>query len=145
MSIPNAIVRTLDLPHSQEKVWAALTTLDGLTGWFGSHADGEMAPGRDVLMRWEQHDDGMRTLSIKVVDPMSTFAFSWGISGAPEGDPRQTYVEFALEPTRSGTRLTVTESGFAQLPDEWLEPSYQGNVEGWGTELDELVAYLHAA
>ncbi len=48
-------------------------------------------------------------------------------------------------PTGSGTRLTVTESGFAQLPDEWLKPSYLGNVEGWRAELDELVAYLDAA
>jgi hypothetical protein len=80
-------------------------------------------------MRWEQYDDGMKTLAIKVVDPMSVFAFCWGISGAPEDDPRQTYVEFALEPTASGTRLTVTESGFAQLPEEWLEPSYQGNFQ----------------
>ena len=54
-------------------------------------------------------------------------------------------VEFALEPTTSGTRLTVTESGFAQLPDEWIEASYQGNTEGWKAELGELVAYLDAA
>jgi uncharacterized protein YndB with AHSA1/START domain len=145
MPIPNTITRTLDLAHPQEKVWAALTTTDGIAGWFGSHADGEMAPGHDVRMRWEQYDDAQATLAIKVVDPMSVFAFCWGISGAPEGDPRRTYVEFALEPTASGTRLTVTESGFAQLPDEWLEPSYQGNVEGWRSELDELVAYLDAA
>lgn len=145
MPIPNTITRTIELRHSPENVWAALTTLDGITGWFGSHADGEMTPGHDVAMPWEQYDDGKRTLAIKVVDPMSVFAFCWGISGAPEGDPRQTYVEFALEPAAEGTRLTVTESGFAQLPDEWLEPSYRGNVEGWRCELGELVSYLDAA
>ncbi|MDQ1642163.1 MAG: hypothetical protein QOJ90_1514 [Actinomycetota bacterium] len=144
MPIPNAITRTLDLAHRQEKVWDALTTLDGITGWFGSHADGEFKPGHDVRMRWEQHDMEA-TLAIQVVDPMSVFAYSWGINGAPEGDPRRTYVEFALEPTAGGTRLTVTESGFAQLPDEWLEKSYEGNTEGWRAELDELVAYLDAA
>jgi uncharacterized protein YndB with AHSA1/START domain len=95
-------------------------------------------------MRWEKYD-ATATLAIKVVDPMSVFAFCWGISDAPAGDPRQTYVEFVLEPTPPGTRLTVTESGFAQLPDEWLEGSYQGNVEGWHSELDELIAYLDAA
>ena len=145
MPIPNAITRTLDLAHPQEKVWAALTTLDGLTGWFGSHADGQLAPGEDVRMWWEQYDNGQQTLAIKVVDPMSVFAFCWGISGAPEDDPRRTYVEFALAPTASGTRLTVTESGFAQLPDEWLHATYEGNTEGWRAELDELVAYLDAA
>ena len=145
MPIPNTITRTLDLVHPQEKVWGALTTLDGITSWFGSHAEGELTPGHDVLMRWEQHDNMEATLAIKVVDPMSVFAYSWGINGAPAGDPRRTYVEFALEPTASGTRLTVTESGFAQLPDEWLEPSYQGNIEGWRSELDKLPAYLDAA
>lgn len=145
MPIPNTITRVLDLAHPQEKVWDALTTLDGLTGWFGSHAEGKVAPGEDVLMRWEQYDNGEQTLGIKVVDPMSVFAYCWGISAAPAGDPRRTYVEFVLEPTTGGTRLTVTESGFAQLPDEWLEKSYEGNTDGWRAELGELVAYLDAA
>lgn len=145
MPIPNTITRTVELAHPQDKVWAALTTLDGMAGWFGSHADGEMTPGNEVNVRWEQYNGERAALAIKVVDPMSVFAFCWGVSGAPEGDPRRTYVEFTLEPTASGTRLTVTESGFAQLPDEWLESSYQGNIEGWRSELDELVAYLDAA
>lgn len=145
MPIPNTIVRTLDLPHPQEKVWSALTTLDGLTGWFGSHAEGEVAPGCDVVMRWEQYDNGQQTLAIKVVDPMAVFAYCWGISGAPADDPRRTYVEFALAPTATGTRLVVTESGFAQLPDEWLGQTYEGNTQGWASELAELVAYLDAA
>jgi uncharacterized protein YndB with AHSA1/START domain len=145
MPIPNAIIRTLDLAHPQQKVWSALTTIDGLTGWFGSHAEGEVAPGREVRMRWQQYEGAEQTLAIQVVQPMSVFAYSWSINGAPAGDPRRTYVEFALEPTATGTRLTVTESGFAQLPDEWLEASYQGNTEGWRSELAELVTYLDAA
>src|SRR3954452_9796809 len=103
MSIPNTITRTLDLQHPQDKVWNALTTLDGLTKWFGSHAEGQVAPGQDVVMTWEQYDHGQQVLAIKVVDPMSVFAYCWGISGAPAGDPRRTSVEFALEPTTSGS------------------------------------------
>jgi uncharacterized protein YndB with AHSA1/START domain len=145
MPIPNAITRTLDLTHPREKVWAALTTIDGLTRWFGSSAEGEVAPGEDVVMRWEQYDNAEQVLAIKVVEPMTRFAYCWRISGAPTDDPRRTYVEFVLDPGAGGTRLTVTESGFAQLPDEWLEQSYSGNTEGWRAELGELVAYLDAA
>ena len=94
-------------------------------------------------MRWEQHGHEA-TLAIKVVEPMDVFAYCWPIVGAPDGDPRRTYVEFRLEPTRVGTVLTVTESGFAQLPDE-LMASYEGNTQGWASELDEMVAYLDAA
>ena len=143
MPIPNSITRTVELPHPQAKVWAALTTIDGLTAWFGSHADGVVAPGEEVVMSWEQH--GFQTkLSIKVVDPMNVFAYCWPIVGAPQGDPRRTYVEFRLEPRGSGTALTVTETGFAQLPEEWVT-AYNGNTEGWAAELGELVAYLDAA
>ena len=143
MPIPNTITRRLDLRHPREKVWAALTTPDGLTGWFGSHVDGRIEPGHDVRMRWEQHGHEA-TLSIKVVDPMDVFAYCWAIVGTAEDDPRRTYVEFRLEPAADGTVLTVTETGFAQLPDALLA-SYQGNTDGWAAELAELVAYLDAA
>lgn len=145
MPIPNTITRTLELAHPQERVWDALTTNTGLAGWFGSHVEGEIAPGRDIVMRWEEHNNFTKTLAVKVVEPKSLFAYTWGINGAPDGDPRQTYVEFTLVVTEAGTRLTVTETGFAQLPDEWLDSSYAGNRQGWQTELDKLPAYLDAA
>jgi uncharacterized protein YndB with AHSA1/START domain len=143
MPIPNAIVRTLDLAHPQEKVWEAVSTPAGLAGWFGSSVEGDVTPGSDIVMTWE--GGHVANLAVKVVDPMSVFAYCWGIPVAPEDDPRRTYVEFVLQPTEGGTRLVVTESGFAQLPDAWLEQSYAGNTEGWKAELGELVAYLDAA
>lgn len=52
-------------------------------------------------------------------------------------------MEFALEPTSTGTTLTMVESGFAQLPDAGEhKTAYSGNTEGWTDELGELVAYL---
>ncbi len=60
-------------------------------------------------------------------------------------DQRRTYVEFTLEPIDSGTRLTVVESGFAQLTGDTYAKAYGGNVEGWQLELGELVEYLNAA
>jgi len=142
MPIPNAISRQLRLPHSPAATWAALSTPDGLAGWFGQKAEGEVVPGSTVIMSW---DNGHRTqLDIKVVEPEALFAYCWPIYGVPPEDPRRTYVEFRLEPSDDGTTLTVTESGFAQMPDEWLS-RYQGNSEGWGAELGELVAYLAAS
>jgi uncharacterized protein YndB with AHSA1/START domain len=142
MPIPNAIVRSLELAHPVEKVWAALSTADGLSGWFGKDVSGDVVPGAELTMGFE----GGHTaeLSVKVVDPQSVFAYCWKVYGVPDDDPRRTYVEFRLTPSASGTSLTVTESGFAQLPDEWLK-SYEGNTQGWAAELGELVAYLDAA
>jgi Activator of Hsp90 ATPase homolog 1-like protein len=73
------------------------------------------------------------------------FGFTWQIYGLPDDDPRRTYVEFTLEPDGAGTRLTVVESGFSQLPDDVHRVAFDGNTEGWAKELGELVDYLAAA
>ncbi len=44
-----------------------------------------------------------------------------------------------------GTRLTVTETGFAQLPEDVYRKAFDGNTEGWAKELGELAGYLDAA
>lgn len=141
MPIPNTISRVLDLPHPQATVWSALTTNRGLASWFGNTVEGDLAPGSEVVMSWDVGH--VARLAVKVVEPMSVFAYCWPVHGVPDDDPRRTYVEFVLTPAGSGTRLTVTESGFAQLPDEWLT-SYEGNVSGWRSELDELATFLDA-
>ena len=66
------------------------------------------------------------------------------VIGLPKDDPRRTYVEFTLEPVGAGTRLTVVESGFAQLPTDAHRTAYEGNTKGWASELGELVSYLDA-
>ena len=67
-----------------------------------------------------------------------------GSHGFPRSHPRRTYVEFTLEPAGSGTRLTVVESGFAQLPEDAYRTAYDGNTRGWASELGELTDYLDA-
>jgi uncharacterized protein YndB with AHSA1/START domain len=94
-------------------------------------------------MRW---DNGYSTtMRVERVEPPTVFGFTWQIYGLPAEDPRRTYVEFTLEPAGSGTRLTVVETGFAQLPDDLHHEAYNGNTKGWASELGELVDYLDAA
>ncbi len=146
MPIPDRIERTVELAHPPQRVWDALTSAEGLGGWFGNRATVDLRPGGAAQVEWDM-DGKIHTaaLTIIVVEPPARFAWTWGIEGLPEGDPRRTYVEFTLAAAGAGTRLTVVESGFAQLPDDLLETAYQGNVEGWQKELDELAAYLASA
>jgi uncharacterized protein YndB with AHSA1/START domain len=142
MGFPDRIERTVEVAHPPAKVWAALTTAEGLGAWFGNAATIDLRPGGAAEMTWtEGHKASMR---IERVEEPLVFGFTWGIDGLPDDDPRRTYVEFTLMPTGSGTRLTVVESGFAQLPDEAYRKAFEGNTEGWASELGELVAYLDA-
>jgi hypothetical protein len=115
MGFPDRIERTLQVAHPPEKVWAALTTAEGLGAWLGNDATIELRPGGSARMRWtDGHAVAMR-------------------------------VERVEEPTGAGTRLTVVEAGFAQLPEDTHREVYDSHTEGWPRELAELVDYLDAA
>lgn len=143
MGFPDSIERTVALAHPPGKVWAALTTAAGLSGWFGTEARIDLRPGGSGWMRW----DGGETAELRVerVEATEVFGFTWPISGLPEDDPRRTYVEFTLEPMGAGTLLRVVETGFAQLSEDAHRQAFDGNVEGWASELAELAAYLDAS
>ena len=143
MAFPDRIERTVQLAHPPKKVWAALTTAEGLGTWFGHQATIDLRPGGTGQMTWNSGDKA--ELRIERVDEPTIFGFTWHIYGLPAEDPRRTYVEFTLEPVDTGTRLTVVESGFAQLPDEDYRKAFSSNTEGWASELGELVDYLNAA
>ncbi len=140
MGFPDRIERTVELAHPPAKVWSALTTAEGLAAWFGQEASIDLRPGGTARMSW---DNGFnQTMRIERVEEPTVFGFTWQIYGLPDADPRRTYVEFTLEPVGHGTRLTVVETGFAQLPDDTHHDAFGGNTRGWASELGELVDYL---
>jgi uncharacterized protein YndB with AHSA1/START domain len=140
MAFPDRIERTLELAHPPAKVWAALTTAEGLGTWFGNRAEVDLRVGGLAKLTWDSGDAA--TLTIERVEPPHVFAYTWPIYGLPDADPRRTYVEFTLRPHGSGTTLTMVETGFGQLNNDEHKAAFGGNTDGWTNELGELVAYL---
>ena len=143
MPFPDRIERTVEIAHPPATVWAALTTAEGISAWFGKDAAIDLRPGGSARVT----GDSGRTYHMRVerVEEPTVFGFTWPIHGQPEDDPRRTYVEFTLEPAGTGTRLTVVESGFAQLPEDAHRTAYDGNTRGWADKLGELAGCLDAA
>ena len=141
MGFPDRIERTVHIAQPPDKVWTALTTAEGLSAWFGHHATIDLRTGGAAHMSWDHgHSVDMR---IERIEEPTVFGFTWPILDGD--DPRRTYVEFTLEPAGAGTRLTVVETGFAQLPDDAHRKAYDSHTQGWASELDELVDHLDAA
>jgi uncharacterized protein YndB with AHSA1/START domain len=143
MAFPDRIERTVEIAQPPAEVWAALTTAEGLSAWFGNEATIDLRPGGSASMRWDSENTA--DMRVERVEEPAVFGFTWHIYGLPDDDPRRTYVEFTLEQAGIGTRLTVVESGFAQLPDDAHHTAYDGNARGWVSELGELIDYLDAA
>ena len=143
MAFPDRIERTVQVAAPPGQVWAALTTAEGLAAWFGDQATIDLRPGGAGRLSWDSGESV--DLRVERVEEPTVFGFTWHIHGLPEDDLRRTYVEFTLEPAGAGTRLTVIETGFAQLPEGTYRKVFDGHTEGWGRELGELAGYLDAA
>jgi uncharacterized protein YndB with AHSA1/START domain len=142
MGFPDRIERTVRIDRPLDRVWTAITTAEGLGTWFGNSAEIDLRVGGAAKLMWDSGDTA--ELRIERLEPKTVFGYTWGIMGLGEQDPRRTYVEFTLAPEGDGTSVTVVESGFAQLGSAEHEKAFAGNVGGWASELDELVAYLSA-
>lgn len=142
MGFPDCIERTVELAHPPARVWGALTTAEGLAAWFGHEVAIDLHPGGSARMSWS--DGSTKDMRVERVEKPTVFGFTWQIDGLPDEDPRRTYVEFTLEPVGAGTRLTVVETGFAQLPGDTYRKAYDAHTVGWASELGEIVAHLDA-
>ena len=140
MAFPDRIERTVMLTSPPPQVWRALTTAEGLSAWFGERATIDLQPGGAATMTFA----GGLTVDMRVerVEEPTVFAYTWRLPDLPDDDPRRTYVEFTLEPIGEGTRLRVVESGFAQLPPDTRQQTYDSHRAGWERELSELVAHV---
>ena len=140
MTFPDRIERTIHLDRPPHDVWAALTTAEGLSAWFGERATIDLRPGGAASMTFA----GGMTVEMRVerVEEPAVFAYTWRLPHLPDDDPRRTYVEFTLEPEQAGTLVRVVESGFAQLPLDTLRETYESHSEGWSRELGELADHL---
>jgi uncharacterized protein YndB with AHSA1/START domain len=143
MGVPDRIERSLELAHPPTRVWAALTTPEGLCAWFGDKATIDLRPGGAAQITFRS---GLTVdMRVERVEEPTVFGFTWRLPDLPQDDPRRTYVEFTLEAVGAGTLLQVVETGFAQLPEASRRKTYDSHAEGWASELSELAGYLDAA
>ena len=140
MGFPDRIERSVRIDRPLDRVWAAITTAEGLGTWFGHSAEIDLRVGGTAKLTWDSGDAAQ--LRIERVEPKTVFGYTWGINGLPDNDPRRTYVEFTLTPDGDSTTVTVVETGFAQLEAAEHRHAFESNTGGWASELDELVAYL---
>src|SRR5258708_2575190 len=92
MGFPDRIERSGELAHLPAKVWAALTTPEGLSAWFGDQATLDLRPGGPAQMRFSS---GVTVdMRVERVEEPTVFGFTWRLPDLPEHDPRRTYVEF---------------------------------------------------
>jgi uncharacterized protein YndB with AHSA1/START domain len=144
---------------SRDRVWKALTDSTEFGRWFGVRFEGPFVAGSSVrgvivpseLASAEEtagHPYLGRPMVFQVerVEPPHRFSYRWqplegGKGPEAEGGP-STLVEFTLDESKDGTRLTVVESGFAQLPAAHRKATYESHDGGWTVQVDRVRVHI---
>jgi uncharacterized protein YndB with AHSA1/START domain len=138
----DVITREITVKATKERVYRAITDPEQIITWFPSAVEaGTLDVGqRPVFIFAEQ--DHKTQLYVEAAKPFEYFSYRWvpgsvGILGDVLAVPN-TLVEFFIEESGAGTKVTLKESGFASLPDDVAEESLKQNSGGWEHMLNRL-------
>lgn len=142
------IEKIVELAAPVARVWRALTDHEEFGAWFRVRLDGPFEVGATTTgtMTYPGHEHVQWISVTEQMDHEHSFVFSWPPSAVdPDteyGEDAKVLVEFRLEPTERGTRLTITESGFLQFPEAKRLEVLRSNTEGWDLQAENVTAYV---
>ena len=145
---PNKIEKQIELKASIARVWRALTDYREFGEWFRVKLEGPFAAGQAARghLTYPGYENLKFEVAVQKMEPERFFSFTWHPYAV---DPKKDYsketptlVEFKLEKISGGTLLTVTESGFDQVPVNRRDEAFRMNDEGWGIQLENIAKYV---
>jgi uncharacterized protein YndB with AHSA1/START domain len=145
------IDRTIEIAAPPERVWRALTSAAELSAWFQVRIEGDIAPDTDVWMTSVHPGHAGQRFRVRFKEMMPPRRFVWEWHPG-EVDPNVDYsreprttVTFTLEPSASGTRLSVSETGFDEIALVRRAKVHRDNSQGWAEVLVWLRTYVEKA
>lgn len=156
------IEKRVFLRASRARVWDAITDAKQFGTWFGAEFDGPFTEGARLMGRirptqmdetvarsQEAYDGTPFEIIVERIEPQRRFRFRWHPYPVADGaDPlteSMTLVAFDLEETEGGTLLTISESGFDQVPLARRAEAFTSNEQGWSIQATLIEKYLSRA
>jgi uncharacterized protein YndB with AHSA1/START domain len=144
----NTIEKEIELKASPQRVWRALADHREFGAWFRVKLDQPFVEGR--ASRGRLLIPGLEQLTFEInvvrIQPETIFSFNWHPYGI---DPKIDYsketptlVEFRLQKSAIGTRLTVTESGFDRIPAHRRDEAFRMNSGGWEQQMKNIERHV---
>ena len=144
----DSITKTVDIPASPARVWDALTDFQKFGDWFKVALNEPFAPGsRSTGVTTYPGYEGYAWLAtVEFMEPESLFSMHWHHDAVypelPYDQQPTTRVEFRLQSTTDGTRLTIIESGFMALPEAYRTKQLISNTEGWNIQASNIRQFV---
>jgi uncharacterized protein YndB with AHSA1/START domain len=158
----NRIQKRVALRAPLERVWAAVSDAAQFGRWFGVAFDGPFVAGRvmkgkvvpttvdaEVAKTQEAYAGAAFDFTVERIDPMTLFSFRWHpFAVDPKVDysgEQTTLVTFELATVPGGTQLTITETGFDDIPAARRAKAFEMNDHGWTMQVKLVEKYVSRA
>ncbi len=147
-STTDSIVQEITIGAPIERVWRAVSDAREFGEWFGMACDRPFEPGVQVgceITEPEEYRGTTFPIWIDRVEPPRFFSFRWHAYAVEPGDYANaptTLVAFTLESADEGTRLTIVESGFDDVPLDRRAEAFASNTEGWRIQAQNIAEYV---
>jgi len=144
----NTIEKQIDLKAPVSRVWRAITDYREFGDWFRVKLDGPFVAGQPAQgqITYPGYEHVTWRAVVQKMEPETLFSFTWHPYGI---DPKVDYsvetptlVEFRLEPLPDGTRLTLTESGFDNVPAGRRDEAFRMNEGGWTEQMKNIEKHV---
>lgn len=156
------IEKKVMLRAPRPRVWRAISDAQEFGHWFGvkfeapfvAHTSikGKLMPttvDEEVAKSQKPYEGYIFEFVIDRIEPQRLFSFRWHPYAV---DPNVDYskepttlVVFELEEVSGGTMLTISESGFDQIPLERRAKAFEANTGGWNAQAQLVEKYLSRA
>ena len=142
------IERTIELKAPIARVWRALTDHSEFGQWFRVNLQSPFVPGKATRgnITYPGYEYLIMEVVVQKMEAERLFSFTWHPYAV---DPKTDYskempttVEFRLEKTAGGTQVTVTESGFDELPPHRRDEAFRMNAGGWTEQMKNIENYV---
>ncbi|MGI8432061.1 MAG: SRPBCC family protein [Chthoniobacterales bacterium] len=142
------IEKEIVLKAPRARVWRALTDYREFSRWFGVDLESPFIAGRTTCgnITVPGYEHIRMEVTVQKLEPESSFSYTWHpYATDPAVDYSEetpTLVQFHLEEKDGGTLLTITESGFDQVPAARREEAFRMNDGGWSQQIKDIQEHV---
>ena len=153
------IEKKIVLRATRERVWRAISDSMRFGAWFGVEFEGPFVEGSWITGRIAptvadpevaKLQEPMRgtpiSFLVERIEPMARLALRWRPYAIDPGHDYSTepttLVVFELREAEGGVQLTISESGFDQLPIARRSQARDANDQGWSHQTRLVEKYL---
>jgi uncharacterized protein YndB with AHSA1/START domain len=148
-SSTDRIERKILLKATPARVWRALSNPEELGSWFGvkfttqAFTPGQPAKGKITHPGYEHLEF---VVTIDRMEPERLLSWRWHPyaieTNVDYSKEQPTLVSFTLEKVEGGTLLTLTESGFDNVPAARRAEAFRMNNGGWDQQMKNIEKHV---